>query len=412
MADKTDTKVTIGNRTIDWEEFFTQIIPAVAPGVFDYLFGEDAPTLEPVELGDEYLGMMEGIWNQQMEMLGPIYDQLGQLLELQKGWAIEDRDRWSSVFRPLEDALVNDAETYATQGRRELEAQRAVSEVTKAFQKQRDNARRALESQGIDPSQTRTRALDAGFRAQEGAAQAAASNTARRYVDDTARALRAQAISLGQDTVNRALKAGQIAGNIGLGTGQLINQQSAIGGNLLATGIGLDQAAQANAFNQQLAALQFASQFGDRSPWESVYSGIQGVDWGEIFPPKEGPSDVETVPTASDNPFEGYGDVDAGNYATGGPVRPRAALPAPAPAPLVALPPYDNNGTVEGAGGPKDDLVPARLSPGEYVVPEEVVRWKGEEFFIKLRDKAQQDMMEEEQRNPPQFSPALPGQVG
>jgi hypothetical protein len=48
---------------------------------------------------------------------------------------------------------------------------------------------------------------------------------------------------------------------------------------------------------------------------------------------------------------------------------------------------YANGGKVHGPGGPVDDKVPAMLSDGEYVIPADVVKAKGIEFFDKLKDK-------------------------
>ncbi len=45
---------------------------------------------------------------------------------------------------------------------------------------------------------------------------------------------------------------------------------------------------------------------------------------------------------------------------------------------------YSHGGPVVGAGGPRDDAIPARLSDGEYVIPADVVKRKGTEFFDKL----------------------------
>jgi hypothetical protein len=45
---------------------------------------------------------------------------------------------------------------------------------------------------------------------------------------------------------------------------------------------------------------------------------------------------------------------------------------------------YNDGGEVDGPGGPKEDLIPASLSDGEYVIPAEVVRRKGTDFFDKL----------------------------
>ena len=42
---------------------------------------------------------------------------------------------------------------------------------------------------------------------------------------------------------------------------------------------------------------------------------------------------------------------------------------------------------MQGPGGPVDDKVPAMLSNGEYVIPADVVKAKGLEFFEKLKQK-------------------------
>ena len=52
--------------------------------------------------------------------------------------------------------------------------------------------------------------------------------------------------------------------------------------------------------------------------------------------------------------------------------------------------PYMGDGEVDtgmGDGSGIDDNVPAVLSDGEYVIPADVVRKKGEEFFDKLIEK-------------------------
>jgi hypothetical protein len=58
---------------------------------------------------------------------------------------------------------------------------------------------------------------------------------------------------------------------------------------------------------------------------------------------------------------------------------------------------YIPRGEVRGPGGPKQDAIPAALSDGEYVIPEEVVRRKGTEFFDKLIEKTHKDLVSREQ---------------
>jgi hypothetical protein len=42
------------------------------------------------------------------------------------------------------------------------------------------------------------------------------------------------------------------------------------------------------------------------------------------------------------------------------------------------------------SGGQRTDDVPAKLNAGEFVLPDDVVKWKGEEFFQNLIGKSRQ----------------------
>ena len=107
--------------------------------------------------------------------------------------AMQDRDRYERVFQPVEDDLVMEFMSYDTEGRRALEAGRAQSDVSRAQEAQRKQSMMELEGYGIDPSQTRSQALDASLRTQQAASQAAAGNAARKQVENTGRALGAHA---------------------------------------------------------------------------------------------------------------------------------------------------------------------------------------------------------------------------
>ena len=48
---------------------------------------------------------------------------------------------------------------------------------------------------------------------------------------------------------------------------------------------------------------------------------------------------------------------------------------------------YAGGGEVNGPGGPKGDAIPAMLSDEEYIIPAEVVHYKGTEHFDKLINK-------------------------
>ena len=74
---------------------------------------------------------------------------------------------------------------------------------------------------------------------------------------------------------------------------------------------------------------------------------------------------------------------------------PDQALPMPGG--VDSRQPHDGMGVPDGAspsrGGMPDD-VPARLTAGEFVIPKDVVSWKGEEWFQKEIMKARQKKMQ------------------
>jgi len=81
----------------------------------------------------------------------------------------------------------------------------------------------------------------------------------------------------------------------------------------------------------------------------------------------------------------GFGSNDPRYYADGGGVD-QEFIPGHNSRAL----PFDQDGDVAtgmGDGSGVDDTVPAYLSDGEYVIPADVVRKKGEEFFDKLVEK-------------------------
>lgn len=72
-------------------------------------------------------------------------------------------------------------------------------------------------------------------------------------------------------------------------------------------------------------------------------------------------------------------------FADGGQVKPGIGRNTQRPAGRAANP---DGGKVRGPGGPKDDMVPAWLSPGEFVMPVEAVRKYGLDRLESMRQKA------------------------
>jgi len=136
----------------------------------------------------EQLAFARDKWGQQQGMLDQVLAVQMPMMQDQFENARKDRSRYESVFQPLQDKAITEAESYNTMERQNKEAGEAMADVGTAFDAQRVNAQRNLESYGIDPSQTRSQAIDADVRMAEATAKAGAGNMARRRVEQTGRA--------------------------------------------------------------------------------------------------------------------------------------------------------------------------------------------------------------------------------
>lgn len=111
----------------------------------------------------------------------------------------------------------------------------------------------------------------------------------------------------------------------------------------------------------------------DTSVYDSLDSGSSAAyqDYGQSAPDMSG---SESDSSAGD--YSGGGEDDGGDYAGGGSVQPTtggAVSPSMSP-----------------SGGARTDDVRANLNSGEFVMPKDVTRWKGEEFMHNLIAQARQ----------------------
>jgi hypothetical protein len=259
-------------------------------------------------------------------------------------WAQEDRARYQSEFQPMEDALIKEAEEYNTPERREQEAGKAGATVAETFEANRRAAQQNLESFGVDPSSTRFAALDAGSRLAQAAAAAGAQNMARNQTEETARNLRAQAIQVGQAYPGQAIAE--------LGTG-IQSGNAGINSSIATTGSG-------------------ASSMGTSPQYSQIAAGALGQA-GDIM--NNSYAQQMAQYNANQQQSSGIGSL-LGTVAG-------AALPLIFSAEGGAIPE-----AVSPSGGQAVDDVPSMLTAGEFVIPKDVLSWKGEEFFQGLIDKS------------------------
>lgn len=120
-----------------------------------------------------------------------------------------------NTFRPMEQAIVSGAQNYDTQGRRDLEAGKAMADVTQGFSSARDQNTRAMSRMGVNPSSGRMQAMGNQTAIAQAAAMAGAAGQARDKVETQGYARRMDAANLGRGLASNQATSAGIALNAG-----------------------------------------------------------------------------------------------------------------------------------------------------------------------------------------------------
>lgn len=209
---------------------------------------------EQMAMAREQMAWAREQYARDREVSDKIVNQFLATAQAESQAAAEDRQRYKDVFQPIEDQFVAKATGYDTPERREAEAARAIADVTQQFDASRKAALASLEGYGIDPSMTRSQALDVGVRTAQGAVAAGAANNARRTIEDRGIELTGQAVNLGRGYPAQIAQGYQTAQGAG---------QGAISGNLSTTGSG-------------------AQTMGTGTQWSGLSSGTWGNVGGQV----------------------------------------------------------------------------------------------------------------------------------
>ena len=142
-------------------------------------------------------------------------------------WAADDRAREVEVFRPLQDAFIQEAATWDSAARKNEAAQQAVADVRQQTANAEAGRVRQAMAMGINPNSSRFMAAGRSAALDAGLAAAGAQNMSRRRVEQEAEAKRANAINMGSGLAvnpgtsmslsNGALQAGGSAAMSGYG---------------------------------------------------------------------------------------------------------------------------------------------------------------------------------------------------
>jgi len=260
-------------------------------------------------------------------------------------------DTYQNTFAPLQAQQAQQARDYTSGDNIEMLRGRAVADANASQQAARRNSAAALAAEGVDPASIHGGALDrqAGI---AGAAQTAGAAN-QSYLDtmNTGRQLVAGANQLGLQvgaagdqgaTTGSNIGANTINTETGANTGQINNLQGA--NSYLNTGISANKSAgdiATQGFQNQMA--QYQAEQAAKASQIGQLTSIAGT--AAMF------------------------------MEAGGPVPHKGALPVP---------------PIPGS----TDTKPALLTPGEFVIPKDVVDHKGNEFFHKLIDSTRLKMNE------------------
>lgn len=258
--------------------------------------------------------------------------------------------RYQTNFAPLENTIAENAKNFDTEAERERYAGQASADVNNAFQNVEKQNIRSQARYGLRPNANALAAIDSQVRANQAAQTAGAMTAARYNARDTGYARQLQAVEVGKGLPVTA--TGEATGatqgfsnasnmnatanasyNAGLNTSLGFTNSGVNALGTAANGYNALNNYNANIYGMQSQQAASLLNFGG-----AMYGGSQGwfkADGGEID-------------TTNDN---------------------------------------EPKGLVFGPGSTTSDSVPAMLSKGEYVIPADVVKAKGIQFFDKLLEK-------------------------
>lgn len=285
--------------------------------------------------------------------------------------ANQNLQTYGSTFAPLQTTEAQAAQNYGSNANVSRLQGQAVSGANQANQAALTNSNAALAAEGVDP---------ASIGGAASARQAAVSGAAGVAQAGTQSAINTQQTAFGME--NTANQLGTTVGQMGT-AGEATAASTAEGGQSAvnstnqtnvnnSTASATDLNAGTNANNSAVQANQ--AQFQDQ---QQVYSDQQAQQAGTgqllgdvagaamMFMESGGPVPGAFVPRGAHNNL-GRRAIPT-NYGVGGMVSPKGALPA---------------SPIPGS----TDTKPAILTPGEFVMPKDVVDFKGADHFHKMID--------------------------
>ena len=223
-----------------------------------------AAALKQAETGEQWLSFAKDAFavsqDRQKELdalTTRVQEQQLGLATDQANWSKQDRQRYETVFKPVEDQFVEEATNYATDARQQEAAAEARADVKTAAASAAAATERNAASMGIAPGSGRYTGVTATTDMNAALAESGAANNARQATRDKGLALKADVVNLGKGLPASAAAgaAGSVsASGTALNGTQATNAQALAAPSVVSQGFsGAMQgyAGQASTLNQQ-----------------------------------------------------------------------------------------------------------------------------------------------------------------
>lgn len=307
--------------------------------------------------------------------------------------------KWKQTYQPLYDAQAADAQRMIGNlpQTEEQYAGKYAADTAQAFDASKAASDRQLRSYGLKAPGSGAQALDAVVSNQRALGQVAAGEQGRLAARTEARGVTGQALQAGQifpTVANQSASTELSAGNqqVGAPESAISTTVGAYSPTIAAYNSAFPYMGQwgstmANSYNQNLAgynaynsAMGSAAQRQASQPGSGIGSllgGVAGTIGGSFLGPigsSVGGSLGKSLGGALGGSAEGGSGHDLQAIATGGSNGENYVDPSTSP-----------------SRGAITDDVPARLNAGEFVWPQDVVAWRGEEWMQKQIQKARDE---------------------
>jgi hypothetical protein len=360
-------------------------------------------------LGEQQYGWAQNAYNQSSALTANQIDAFNNEAGVAEGEAGDIWNQYQGQGEGEITDLFNQAGQYASQGRTAFNMGQAGSTAAQAGAASLANTKQNLQSYGIDPSSGMYGELEQASNTANAASTAGAENEAQVSTAATGRTLLGESVNAAQQMPGQAVNAINSAyqGIGGAENAELANENAGTAAlssadpflntamSLKYPPIGNYSTSVGTSNSNSSPAPKSGGSGGGGSGGGGGGSGGGGGGGpyiGDSGPIGDGGDDNGygsyaaasagmTEPSADDG-----GDSSGGNYAAGGGVIPHSATTG-GHVPQSASPSH----------GQQTDDIPARLNAEEFVVPRDVARWKGQEYFQKLIAQSRQALTEAQQ---------------